>query len=89
MGLISKLRLLFAYGPELEIFLKHIREERAEKDRRARLHHLNLCVKHQQESNRSHYTEKNCHYCQLQAKIDHLEVSKCGVICSWKARHSI
>jgi transposase-like protein len=32
-------------------------------------HRLNLCLKHKQEDNQSHYSDHNCHYCQLKIKL--------------------
>ena len=33
---------------------------------------LNLCIKHKQESNGSHYAECNCDYCKLLAEVERL-----------------
>lgn len=37
--------------------------------REAESKHLNLCLTHQQEKNRSHYAEHNCCYCKLEKEI--------------------
>jgi hypothetical protein len=48
-------RLMTAKGDLLRLETKH--------------HNLNLCYKHRQEQNRSHYSEKNCDYCKLLNKV--------------------
>lgn len=65
MSFFNKLKLVFAYGSELEELLKNIKKEKSDEEFKRKLHHINLCLKHQQEERRSHYSEHNCHHCKL------------------------
>jgi hypothetical protein len=68
MKLFKKLKLVFTYGDELEALLESQRLENIRAERDARRDHLFLCLKHQQESQRSHYAEHNCDYCKAVAR---------------------
>ena len=70
MNILRKLLLIFNYGPELEDVLKKLQAKRKHDLFIARSHHLSLCLKHQQEHNRSHYAEQNCDHCKLLKKIE-------------------
>lgn len=66
------LRLKWALTADQD-FLEQVRVRRVareEAEREARKHHLNLCAKHQQEQNHSHYSEKNCDYCKLLKQLE-------------------
>lgn len=69
MKIAKRLALLFSAGNELDEFIERRRREKDEQERLERMHHLNLCRTHQQEQNRSHFSERNCHYCQLLARL--------------------
>jgi hypothetical protein len=68
--MFKKLMLVFKYGPEIEEILKEQRRQAAEAAFKARASHLKLCLKHQQEEQRSHYSKHNCDYCNLLAKVN-------------------
>ena len=61
----ARLRLLFQYGPELDRLVRKEREIVEEQKRKQRATMLQLCVAHQQEPNRSHFSPHNCDYCKL------------------------
>jgi len=63
------LMLILNYGPELEELLKEKKQERLEAECEANAHRLNLCFKHRQEQNHSHFSEHNCDYCKLQNQL--------------------
>jgi hypothetical protein len=65
MSILSKIKLLFTYGPELEEMVKKARKEQEERISFERMHNLKLCRKHRQESPHSEYAESNCDYCKL------------------------
>lgn len=65
MKIFSRLKILFAYGSELDELVKNVRQEKEAEERAARSHHLNLCLMHQQEQNRSHFSKQNCDHCAL------------------------
>jgi len=73
MSIFSRLALVFTHGPELEWIVRTQRAEEKSREWEAQRHHLDLCFKHQQEQNHSHYSGKNCHYCQLLETIRHLD----------------
>lgn len=73
IAFFRKLSLIFKYGDELETLLQNIRKEQRKKEREAKRHHLKLCIKHQQEQYRSHYSEHNCDYCKLLVKVEKKE----------------
>jgi len=72
---IAKIRFAYEYGSEIQKQFDREREEKASAEWRERQHQLNLCRKHQQESNHSHHADSNCDYCNaLRGKrrpIDH------------------
>ena len=70
MKFLRKLLLIFSYGPELEDVLKKLQAQRKHELFIARSHHLSLCLKHQQEHNRSQYSEHNCDHCKLLKKFE-------------------
>lgn len=56
-----------------------IREKEAERiiaEAKNNAHRLNLCFKHRQEQNHSHYSENNCDHCKLLEKVKQLEESQ-------------
>jgi hypothetical protein len=65
MKWLNRLKLVFTYGEELDQVLIEKRRLKEEQIREEQKYHLNLCKKHQQESNHSHFSENNCHFCQL------------------------
>ena len=69
MKVFAKLKLLFTYPDELEDMLKKLKDEKEEKIRLSKLHNLNLCYEHRQESHHSHYSPCNCDYCNLEKKL--------------------
>lgn len=73
MNIFQKIKLVFTYGSELQEILDDKRKAREEAERLARLRNLHLCLEHQQERNRSHYSPKNCHHCKL---IEELKQTK-------------
>ena len=72
MAIFKNIWLVITYGRELEQLLTSMRQENERKEREARAHHLHLCLKHQQEQNRSHYAEHNCDYCKLLKEVNEL-----------------
>jgi hypothetical protein len=74
-GLFKKLRFVLTYGPEIDSVLTRerisIQAGHTERERERKRHHLNLCTKHQQEGNHSHFSEHNCDHCKLLAKTAH------------------
>lgn len=73
MVFFKKLLFVFRYGDEILSLIKKENEEKREADRKLRQYNLNLCLAHQQERNRSHYSEHNCDYCKLQKEISNLK----------------
>lgn len=65
MSLFKIFLLYIKHGNKLEKALEHLLELEREKERELTKDNLNLCVRHQQEKNHSHFSPKNCHYCQL------------------------
>lgn len=65
MSMFGKLKLLFSYNDQLEELLVKMKRDKENKERDARRHHLDLCLKHKQERNHSHFSEHNCDYCKL------------------------
>ena len=61
--------LILEYGPELKELLEEKKQAKLNAEREADKHRLKLCFKHRQEPNHSHYSEKNCDYCKLQAQL--------------------
>jgi len=47
------------------VLLDNLREEEKERKRIASLSYLDLCIRHQQRSIGSHYSEHNCDHCKL------------------------
>lgn len=72
MNFIARLRLVLTYGPEIKQILQERRREQERKQAEEHKYRLNLCYKHRQEQNRSHFAEHNCHYCQAQGEIGRL-----------------
>lgn len=66
---LAKLHLVFRYGPELSEMLSKERLANRQKEMDRKRTHLNLCYEHQQESNHSHFSEHNCHHCQLLTEL--------------------
>jgi hypothetical protein len=64
------IKIMLFYRKELDQLIKKQREEFERLKREEKKYNLNLCKKHQQERNFSHYSEKNCHYCQLQKELE-------------------
>lgn len=64
--LLKRLRYLLTAPAELDGLIEELKKKKQAAEIEANRHCLNLCFKHRQERNRSHYCEANCHYCQLQ-----------------------
>jgi len=67
--LIDALTLIFTHGPELEQVLEEKKRVKDDAEREANAHRLNLCYKHRQEQNHSHFSEHNCDYCKLRNQL--------------------
>lgn len=71
--LIKRFRFIMAYSAEIDELLKEQLDERRRAkenaEREERRHMLNLCYKHRQEPNHSHFAEHNCDYCKALAKL--------------------
>lgn len=68
----NKLRLLFEYGPEIEALLVERRQKAADEAHKAKYYHLDLCLKHKQEANQSHFSEHNCDFCKVKKELTKL-----------------
>lgn len=66
----QRLIYVFRCGPELAELLAHKEEEIRQRDYAATKDNLNLCFKHQQERNHSHFSEHNCDYCKLLMRMN-------------------
>lgn len=66
MNFFTRLVYLFTAPREVEELILDKRAEFKRQDYENQRHRLNLCYKHRQEQNHSHYSEHNCHHCQLQ-----------------------
>ena len=64
---IKRLKYLFTSTEALDILIAKEQRKIDDAERENQIHRLDLCYKHRQEPNRSHYSEHNCYYCQLQA----------------------
>lgn len=68
--MLRTLITFFRHKSEIEEIIAKRQVMNGINEKLLRLTHLKLCVKHQQESNRSRYTEHNCDYCNaLKGKI--------------------
>jgi len=65
MGILKRLKFVFTHKTDIESLLKKEQQAREEIEFNEQRYHLNLCLKHQQERNRSHFSEANCDYCKL------------------------
>lgn len=65
MSILTRLKMVFTHGSELEEFAEQEKKRRIEKETEAKKFNLRLCEKHQQESQHSIYSEHNCDYCIL------------------------
>lgn len=65
MKLFTLIGYLFRNKEEIERLIEKEVKLREEEIRKSKAHCLNLCYAHRQEENRSHYSEHNCHHCQL------------------------
>ena len=83
MRILHSLRLLFRYGSEIEKLLKVQEQEEKDRIREGSRYNLKLCVKHRQEVNKSHYSEKNCDHCKL---LEELKELRCKVEKQYKWR---
>lgn len=70
---LRNLRLMFIHGPEFEAILKKEFEEKLKEEARLEKSRLNLCFKHRQERNHSHFSEGNCDYCKLLKELETLK----------------
>ena len=64
-------------------FIEAVKKEQQKIDavkREQNRHRLDLCFKHRQEPNRSHFSEQNCHYCQLEQQIKSMGASQNQVV---------
>lgn len=70
MSLIKKLIFVFKHGKDIEALIRKEAAEREHAVLEARKDNLYLCFRHQQEWERSVYSEKNCDHCKLQRKLE-------------------
>lgn len=70
INFIKRLLLIFTYPGELKEVLEEKRMKKIKQQRESERHNLNLCFKHRQEKNHSHFSEQNCDYCKLLRKIE-------------------
>lgn len=70
MNFFTRLIYLFTAKAEVEELILDKRAEMLQQEHENNRYRLNLCYKHRQEQNHSHYSEQNCHYCQLQNHSD-------------------
>lgn len=82
MNIFSRLKVCFTHGPELKTHLDQLRQDTLKAEFESRKHNLNLCYKHRQEQNFSHYSEKNCDYCKLLEKCYPESKEPCAY-CEW------
>ncbi len=66
---LRSIKLSFLYGEELEVLLKQIKYKKEQEQFELKKDNLNLCLRHQQEENRSHYSEDNCDHCKVLKKL--------------------
>lgn len=75
ISIVQFFLIIFVYrmSKDLRVAKKLRKELELQKLMESRKHHLNLCIKHQQEQNRSHFSEHNCDYCKALKRIKELE----------------
>ncbi len=66
---LSRIKLVFTHGEELDTLVKELREESDEQERNAKQHRLQLCFDHQPSSPGSHYAKHNCDHCKLLEQV--------------------
>jgi len=72
MNFFKRLKLVFTFGPEIDLVLEKLRDERELAKREEEKFNLKLCSKHKQEKLQSQYSEKNCDYCRLLKEIEEM-----------------
>jgi hypothetical protein len=72
MKFLKRFYIALMWGPELESLVKEKREEAEKQAFKDKELNLKLCFKHQQEQDRSHYSEHNCDYCILSRQVGNL-----------------
>lgn len=87
--MFKKLLFLFKYSKEIEILLAQKRKEKEDAEFQARRHHLKLCLKHQQERNRSHFSESNCDYCKLLKSSSNAQASGSAALDRHQVRQAV
>lgn len=85
--LLRRMILAITYSDQLEELVKEMQRAKEDEVRLSRGMNLNLCLKHQQERNGSHYAEHNCDHCKLEeqlkvsnAKVVSLAEEKCEIL---------
>ncbi len=73
MKFFKRLRLVLSYGPEIDELLEATQKEREARRWEANKHRLNLCYKHRQEPDQSHYSPHNCDHCRLLERLNDKE----------------
>ncbi len=66
---LRRMKLVFTHGKELDTIVEELREKSDERERKAKQHRLQLCIKHQPSSPCSHYAEYNCSSCKLLEQV--------------------
>jgi hypothetical protein len=74
LTMFKKLMFVFSHLAVIDTLIQKERTAQMEANHKAREHHLNLCLKHQQEGNRSHFAEHNCDYCKLLKKVENVPI---------------
>ena len=70
MNIFKQLALIRKYGKEIDQLLEYERVQLQKEAYEATRYNLRLCLKHKQEADQSHYSEKNCDHCQVLAKLE-------------------
>lgn len=73
LGFFTRLWWAITANEDFEKEVIARKREREDKERESRRYNLDLCYKHRQEHNHSHFSEKNCDYCKLLKERDRLE----------------
>lgn len=66
MSIFKRLMFLLTAGPEIDAIIKEEKRKALIKAHEDNAHRLNLCYKHRQEQNHSHFSSHNCDYCKLE-----------------------
>ncbi len=70
--IFKRLKYLLTAPAELDELIEDIKTKAADEERIANRSRLDLCYRHRQEQNNSHFSPHNCDYCKLEEKINNL-----------------